>query len=150
MCAGSRKANEGAAALEDGCWGGISDVPGVPRQVPEGWTPEAVPGSATWHVPERGKAEEKAKFSEILALSCIFLSSQVQVPGQVPFFLCVAGVWKGRPRVAWNLPSYLGLAQKLVPGTGLFGTAWFQDNTVPRGWHSGLGLVRRGLVHVCA
>ena len=60
--------------------GAVSRVLGVPRQIPGGWTPEVVPGSATWHDPEGRKAEEKAKFSEILALSRVFLSSQVQVP----------------------------------------------------------------------
>ena len=64
----------------------VSRVPGAPRQIPGRWTPEVVPGSTTWHNPEGRKAEERTKFSEILALSRVFLSSQVQVLGQVPSF----------------------------------------------------------------
>ena len=112
MCAGSRKASKG----------GIPNVPGVPRQIPGGWTPEAVSESATRHSPKGRKAEEKAKFSEILALSLApFFPLKCKCRGKCffSFALLVCGkdalelrgtcqvIW-ARPRNSARGPASLG------------------------------------------
>ena len=61
------------------------NVPGIPRLIPEGWTPGVAPGSATWHGPRRRKEEEKAKFSQnfgSLFPFCLFLLPKRKCQGK--------------------------------------------------------------------